>query len=380
MATSNGVNGDFNPAVRAVDAFIASNPNVKLVHMQYVDISGTLRSRLVPIKSFRRTIETDGVHPASATIFDMCFPADNSIQPASLPYIIKKGKLKPDPSSLRRTRDSANLGNTAMCFGELHEMLDLDPRVLLRKTVSKAQTQHGLEFLVGHELEFCFIEKDGKLSMPDDAQKGVHISDVMVRSRFWPILNEVVVALAEEGIQVIECHKEFDPAQFEIALPPMSPVESVDACYFARELIRDVAYRHGLCVSFGPAPLPDNETRNGAHVHISATSVDDRKFICDEFMGGLVSHLPSLCALGMASIDSYTRVKTEAFGAGGLVAWGTNNRSTPIRKCGENHWEIRCNDGTSNVYLMVAGIIAAGLDAQPVITKDIDSKYLVDVS
>lgn len=376
MVVTNGISNAASSGSQHLNSFLATHPDVKLVHMQYVDISGIIRSRLLPIQTFRRVVETDGVHPASATIIDMCFPADNSIPPPAMEHVIKNGKLKPDASSLRMTHDSAGLGNTAMCFGELHEMMGLDSRVLLKSTIAKAESEAGLKFLIGHELEFCFLEKDGKLNVPSDGQKGAHISDILVRSRYWPILNEVIVALAKEGIEVIECHKEFDSTQFEIALPPMPPVQSVDACYFARELIRDIAYKHGLGVSFGSAPLMDGETRNGAHVHISAQPTRGTDFECDKFLGGLVAHLPSLCALGLANIDSYTRVKTASFGAGGLVAWGTNNRSTAIRKCAENHWEIRCNDGTSNMYLVVAGIVAAGLDSQPVTTKDIDSKCL----
>ena len=53
---------------------------------------------------------------------------------------------------------------------------------------------------------------------------------------------------------------------------------------------------------------------------------------------------------------------------------GTQNRETPLRKIESSHFEIRCVDGLSNPYLVLAAIIGAGLqgilDKEPLEMKD----------
>lgn len=56
---------------------------------------------------------------------------------------------------------------------------------------------------------------------------------------------------------------------------------------------------------------------------------------------------------------------------------GTQNRETPLRKIEGSHFEIRCVDGLSNPYLVLAAVIGAGtqgiLDKEPLEMKDCPS-------
>lgn len=374
------VNGNTPSAVQKFDDFLKKYPSVKLVHIQYLDLSAIVRSRLVPVQSFRQTLKGDGVHPGSGSIAEGGFPSSNGILPELLEYLLPTAKIIPDINTIRFSYDSARLNNTATVIADIVPnagLPKLDARGLLVETVAKAKEANNLTFLVGHELEFCFMERD-RTTIPTDRQLGLHNSSITSRSRYWPVLNEIIVAFAEQDINVIEAHKEYDPNQFEIALPPLPPVESADLLVYARELIRDIAYRHELHVSFYPDPFPDNAHQlNGAHVHISATPTNNSSsFNPDEFLGGLLSHVPALCGIGMTSVDSYGRADANGIGVGARVAWGTNNRSTAIRLVTKNHWEVRCSDSSSNPYLLTAAIIAAGLDKKPLTYKEIDSKPL----
>ena len=53
---------------------------------------------------------------------------------------------------------------------------------------------------------------------------------------------------------------------------------------------------------------------------------------------------------------------------------GTQNRETPLRRVEGSHFEIRCVDGLSNPYLVLAAVIGAGLqgilDKEPLVMKD----------
>lgn len=42
------------------------------------------------------------------------------------------------------------------------------------------------------------------------------------------------------------------------------------------------------------------------------------------------------------------------------MAWGTQNRETPLRKIEGSHWELKCIDGLANPYLALAAVLFAG--------------------
>lgn len=42
-------------------------------------------------------------------------------------------------------------------------------------------------------------------------------------------------------------------------------------------------------------------------------------------------------------------------------AWGSQNRTTPVRKITQGHWELRLADATANMYLALSACIGAGL-------------------
>jgi glutamine synthetase len=43
------------------------------------------------------------------------------------------------------------------------------------------------------------------------------------------------------------------------------------------------------------------------------------------------------------------------------MAWGTQNRETPLRKIAGSQWEIKCMDGIANAYLALAAVVTAGV-------------------
>lgn len=355
-----------------LDAFLKRYPSAKVVKLQYIDLCGTVRCRLVPITSFAQLVRSDGIHPGTGSFADMLMPVNNDIWPAIMDHFTDRAQLIPDLSSLRMAaHDSGKLGNTAVvCCNVIYE--DVDPRPILAKTVSKAEKEVGLTFLIGLELEFSLLQKN-ELIPPPEQQLGLHNSSILDRSQYWPILNQITVALAEVGINIIELHKEYATSQFEIALPPLPPVEAVDTVVYVKETVKDIAWQHGLRATFYPDPFTkDNPIKSGGHIHISANPTKgNTNFDFKKFLGGLVSHVPALCAIGMAQVDSYSRAQEGLFGVGNFVGWGSNNREMPIRLITKNHWEIRFNDATSNPYAMVAAIIGAGLDAKPLEVKDV---------
>ena len=105
-----------------------------------------------------------------------------------------------------------------------------------------------------------------------------------------------------------------------------------------------------------PKPLLHGPT-NGVHLHMSVDRLGPP--LIDKFLAGILNHMQSLCAFGMANFDGY--VRTAGGAAGVWIGFGTENRDLPVRKISENHWEIRMMDSTSNPYLFTAAVLLAGL-------------------
>ena len=92
------------------------------------------------------------------------------------------------------------------------------------------------------------------------------------------------------------------------------------------------------------------------------------------FMGGLLKHIDSLCALTNPSTNSFKRL-VPGFEAPVTVGYATSNRSAVIRipayaKTPEmRRFELRNPDATCNPYFAYAAILMAGLDG---VKKKID--------
>ncbi|KAF9765756.1 hypothetical protein IL306_001896 [Fusarium sp. DS 682] len=363
---SNGIREEMhnNHASESVEGFLDQNPSVQVIILQWVDICGVLKTRLLPVSRFTNLLSSGG-HLDCAPL-DTLVPTTGEFIPQIFPFFCEKGKIWPDVSSLRIAKhDALGIGNAAHCFGTV-EYQDTDARTHLRDIVKKAEDSHGLEFLVGIELEFCLLVP-GTLEPAEPAKPGVAGTSGTLRSKVWPILNEVIVALAEVGIEAEQVIKEYGTSAYEVPLPPLPPIEAVDTYYYTKELIQNVAHKHGILATFYPTPYEGGQgQKSGQHIHISANPIREMKdWDPDSAMAGILSHIPALMALGMTQSDSYDRVGAGRMCTGGFVGWGDNNRDMPVRRVTWNHWELRINDATSNSYAMVAGIIGAALDLKP---------------
>jgi glutamine synthetase len=86
------------------------------------------------------------------------------------------------------------------------------------------------------------------------------------------------------------------------------------------------------------------------------------------FIGGILKHLPALCAVVAPTINSYKRLIKEGSMSGFTWApvfacFGNNNRTNSIRvPLGGGRVELRAADISNNPYLGGAMVLAAGLE------------------
>lgn len=189
---------------------------------------------------------------------------------------------------------------------------------------------------------------------------------------------DILAALAAQGVSVDQFHPEYAAGQLEISVAAESPVDAADTFVLVRETIRAISLRHGLRASFSPKVLAEG-VGNGAHVHLSLWSDDtnlmtggDGMFglspTATSFSAGILGRLPALLAIGAPSVASYLRLIPSHW-AGAFASWGLENRETALRlvigaagnRSRSANLEVKCLDATANPYLVVAGLLAAGL-------------------
>lgn len=350
-----------HPELQFLNRFLSRNPQVRFFRFQWLDYTSTLRLRLVTVTRMRKLLEKRSHLAVTMAILSLL--QDDSVTDDFTPagqYL-----LVPDWASLRSCEGYAPGHASVMCWFRNEndgKEIAICPRTVLSRAVMKAKEEHGVNFLMGFEAEVAFlhrVEKDGVEEFKPIS--GVHAYGTAraLVNKSMDILTECVEALEASGIEVQQFHPESADGQYEIVTGPLNPLESIDALYHTRETIVNIASKYDVRATFYPKPF-DEQAGTAAHTHIS---ISPPTLENDEgFFSGVLDNLRAVCALTLPNPASYDRLKDGCWAGGTWVAWGEQNREVPLRRCCKKdaHWELKCVDGLSNLYLGMSGVIAAG--------------------
>lgn len=290
---------------------------------------------------------------------------------AGLPDI----KVRPDLSTLTALPWEPN---AAWCLGEASgpagETCGEAPREVLRRAVGLLD-QHGLQAVVGPELEYFLLEPDEGAPQGwrryADAPGNVYV----VGSKGDPRrhLLTTLRLLRDAGLRVTAANHEFCGGQFEINLTHSDALDSADRAFRLKSAVQEIARRDGLLATFMAKPFND-EGGSGFHLHASLVDEDGRNVFGEagaphglsaagrHAVAGVLAHAPALAALFNPTINSYKRFGPHTL-APWLVDWGLDNRSAMVRIPPEGgssaRMEVRLGDATANPYLATAGLVAA---------------------
>ncbi|PSN62633.1 developmental protein-like protein fluG [Corynespora cassiicola Philippines] len=345
-------------SIQLFDDFMKQHSGVKFVYVQWLDYMGTVRARIVPIKEFDRLVrsgERIGISQGNTGTLQ-----DDGITPVVNP--VGQIYVEPDLRSLRVTHQKEPLpAATVLSFWRDDQGRPIRecPRGNLEALIGDLQFNHGVNLLCGFEIEVTFLKRNpenkGEVYAPVTK---THAWGTMTPEQWLhlPLLAEIATSLSDMGIDVQQFHSESGKGQYEFILPPQPPLIAVDTLIQARQVIAQIAATYDLRATLHPQPFPGIGT--AAHAHISMSPPDqDLQF----FVGGVLKHLPAICAFTMPEAASYQRVVDDHWTGGTWVAWGTQNREVPLRRVRGSRWEIRCLDGLANMYFALGAIIGAGL-------------------
>ncbi|MCM2533359.1 type I glutamate--ammonia ligase [Neobacillus pocheonensis] len=340
--------------------------NVELLHMQFVDLEGTLKNVTITAAQLEDAVEGKIMFDGSSIVgFSPINKSDLYLQPdlntfAVLPWSVEEG--------FSEARFLCSVTNPEGTFFEG------DTRNVLKKTVEKAAEQ-GYSISVGPELEFFLFKTD------EDGRPTVKTHDV--GGYFEPsphdigerVRLEIYRALKAMGFTIEASHHEVAEGQHEINFKYADALTAADNATTYKWVVKTVAKQFGLHASFMPKPV-FGINGSGMHVNMSFFK-DGQNIFFDEngplqlsetayqFIAGLLENVKSFAAITNPLVNSYKRL-VPGYEAPCYIAWSASNRSAliriPAKRGMATRVELRCPDPSANPYLTFAVIAAAGLD------------------
>ncbi len=285
---------------------------------------------------------------------------------------------------------------TMLCsfFNNEGNPMPASPEYSLRRAVETFRETTGMDFYAMGELEYYVIADDPKIFHATD-QKGYHESAPF--AKFNDFRTECMNLIAQTGGQIKYGHNEVGNftlndkvfEQNEVEFLPVPAVEAADTLMLAKWIIRTLAFKKNLDVTFAPK-ITEGKAGSGLHIHFKLMKdgknmmTKDGKLSDDakKAIVGILEHASAITAMGNKVPTSYFRLVPHQE-APTSICWGDRNRSVLIRVplgwTGEKDMctqanpleeadlvlpdkqtvELRSADCSANVYQLLAGMIVA---------------------
>ena len=366
---------------------------IEMVDFKMVDINGQYRHVTIPAKNFDEKILTEGVG------FDASNYGYAVVEKSDMVFIPDPDTAMIDPFCQIPTLSMT--GNAMIIDTPQNRPLAQYPRNIVR-AAEQYMRDSGIAdtMLILPEFEFYLFDnigweiKPNSIGMCLDAsqahwnssvqgqgiivpkQKNYHIAKPFDTT--YECRSQMCLYMEEAGIHVKYHHPEVSASgQFEIEPQLCEMSKMADDTMMIKYIIRNTALQYGKSATLMPKPVY-GEAGNGMHVHMLLLKDGFPVFSDDNgysnlsktahyFMGGLLKHIASLCAITNPSTNSFKRL-IPGFEAPVTVGYATSNRSAVIRipayakSPSLRRFELRNPDATCNPYFCYAAILMAGLD------------------
>ncbi len=367
--------------------------DIKMIDFKMVDINGQFRHVTIPATHFSETTLTEGIG------FDASNYGYAVVEKSDMVFIPDIDTAAIDPFCEIPTLSMT--GNAMIIDSPENRPLAQYPRNIVL-AAEKYMRDSGVAdtMIILPEFEFYLFDNVGWEVQPNSIgmvvdvdqahwnsaeqgmgcvvpkQKNYHIAKPFDPT--YECRSEMCLLMEDMGIQIKYHHPEVGAAgQFEIEPQLGKMSEMADATMNIKYIIRNTAMKYGKTATFMPKPVY-GEAGSGMHVHMLLLKDGEPVFSDDNgyshlsetahyFIGGLLKHIASLCAITNPSTNSFKRL-VPGFEAPVTVGYATSNRSAVIRIPAYaktphlRRFEIRNPDATCNPYFCYAALLMAGLD------------------
>lgn len=345
---------------------IVNEQDVQFIRLQFTDIFGSLKNVAITARQIEKALNNECMFDGSS------IEGFVRIEESDM-------YLRPDIDSFVIVPWGPKTGKVARLICDVYTAdgnpFEGDPRYVLKKVIAKAAQMGYDTFNVGPECEFFLFLTDSEGNPTTQTHDNAGYFDLGPADLGETARRDMCLALEQMGFEVEASHHENAPGQHEIDFKYTDALSSADAILTFKLVVKTIAQMHGLHATFMPKPI-FNIAGSGMHVNTSLFKAGKNSFYDEKdplqlsqeaywFIGGLMKHIRSIAALTNPLVNSYKRL-INGYEAPVHIAWSARNRSPLIRvpaaRDAATRLELRNPDPSCNPYLVLAVILAAGLD------------------
>ncbi len=351
---------------------ICKEENIKYIRMQFTDMMGILKNVEIPITRLEDALDNSVMFDGSSIEgFVRIYEADMYLHPDLDTFLILSWE---DTSYGKVARFICDVYRPGKNGADIP--FEGDPRGVLKRNLEVMHKKGYKSFNVGVEPEFFLFKLDpmGRPTMEFNDNGGYF--DLSPIDCAEDCRRDIVFELQKIGFTIEAAHHEVSTGQHEINFKFDGALEACDNVQTFKLVVKNVAKRHGLHATFMPKPV---EGINGSGMHVNCSLVNDegKNAFYDEktanqlsdvalkWISGILTHAKGFCLIANPIVNSFKRI-VPGYEAPCYISWSDSNRSTMIRipasRGMKTRTEVRSVDVAANPYLVVAAILAAGLD------------------
>ena len=358
---------------------MVEDEDVAFIRLQFTDIFGTMKNTAVTASQLSKVLAHNCTFDGSSV------KGFSETEESDM-------RLYPDLNTFEIFPWRPQQGKVARLICDIHlpdgTPYESDPRYVLKKITKKA-AQIGYTMDAGPECEFFLFHTDETTGQPTTlTYETGSCFDVGPLDLGENARRDMVLTLEDMGFEIEGSHHEMAPAQHEIDFHYDEALATADNIMTFKLVVRTIAKRHGLHATFMPKPK-QQYAGSGMHMNLSLNkdgvnifrNDDDENGISREayyFIGGLMKHMRAITAITNPTVNSYKRL-TPGAEAPTYMSWSAKARNPLIRipsvRGEHTRIELRSPDPSSNPYLVLAVLLAAGLEG---IEKKIQPPKCVD--
>lgn len=375
---------------------------IEYVELWFVDIFGELHSLSIPAYALTEEQIKNGLQKLDAS----SIRGFKSVDDSDLLLMLDISTFKELPSYYDKQR------KTARVFVDIYDKkenelnrFNKDSRVITRKAHETLNRFGMTQARFGPEIEFFIFDSirllptanaswsSGTIGYSIESVEApwsqenisVDLKDGYYTAKPRDTLDIIRKDICDDihryfGVNVEAHHHEVAAAgQCEINIQHDDMIPMADTITSIKNLIKVKARHEGKVASFMPKPIY-GDNASAMHIHHSVFSNSHNIFhdqddkiaglsqIGRYYIGGILDHAASLCAISNPTTNSYKRL-VRGYEAPIGICWGLSNRTAAIRipkifcdDQSKKRLEYRVPDPTANIYLLEAAILLAGLD------------------
>jgi glutamine synthetase len=281
---------------------------VRFLRLQFSDIMGIIKNVEVPQSQFEKALDGDIMFDGSSIEgFVRVEESDMVLRPDF------------DTFAVFPWGDPENRVARLICdvYTSDDRHFEGDPRWVLKRQIEAAK-KLGYEMMAGCEAEFFLFHRTPEGSPSRVTHDSGGYFDLTPVDLGEVARRDIVNVLELMGFEVEAAHHEVAQGQHEIDFRYNDALTTADDLSTFKFVVRNIALQHNLHATFMPKPI-FGQNGSGMHTHQSlfqdgenvffdAKAPDQLSKVMRWYVGGLLRHARSFCAVTNPLVNSYKRL------------------------------------------------------------------------